>query len=34
MVFSSSLGMTWQNANADAGPAARVGTMAVYYTTE
>jgi hypothetical protein len=34
MVFGSSIGMTWQNANADAGAAARVGTLAVYYTTE
>jgi hypothetical protein len=34
MVFDSSIGMKWQNANADAGPAANVGTMAVYYTTE
>ncbi len=32
MVFSSSIGMKWQNANADAGPAANAGTMAVYYT--
>lgn len=34
MVFNSSLGMTWQNVSADAGPASRVGTLAVYYTTE
>jgi len=34
MVFGSGVGMTWQNANADAGAADRVGTLAVYYTTE
>lgn len=34
MVFNSSLEMTWQNVSADAGPAARVGTLAVYYTIE
>lgn len=34
MLFNSSLGMTWPNVPADAGPAARVGTLAVYYTTE
>lgn len=34
MVFQSSLGMTWQNAPAGAGPAANVGTLAVYYTEQ
>ena len=34
MVFNSSLGMTWQNAGAGSLPATRVGSLAVYYTTE
>jgi hypothetical protein len=34
MVFNNSIGMTWQNAGAGAGPAAQVGTLAVYYTTQ
>ena len=34
MVFNQSLGMTWQNAPTGAGPAANVGTLAVYYTTQ
>ena len=34
MVFNNSLGMAWQNAAADAGPVGKVGTLAVYYTTE
>ncbi len=34
MVFGSSVGMTWQNVAAAAGPATQVGTLAVYYTTE
>lgn len=33
MVFNTSLGMTWQNISAGNGPATRVGTLAVYYTT-
>jgi len=33
MLFNTSLGMTWQNASAGNGPATRVGTLAVYYTT-
>ncbi|HUD23734.1 MAG TPA: DUF2961 domain-containing protein [Acidobacteriaceae bacterium] len=33
MLFNTSLGMTWQNAAAGSGPATRVGTLAVYYTT-
>jgi len=33
MVFSNNLGMTWQNSNAGRGPATRVGSLAVYYTT-
>jgi hypothetical protein len=34
MVFNNSLGMTWLNSWTGAGPAAKVGTLAVYYTTE
>jgi hypothetical protein len=34
MVFSNSLSMQWQNAAADCGPAGKVGTLAVYYTSE
>jgi hypothetical protein len=34
MVFNTSLGMTWQNAYEGAGPATKVGTLAVYYTTQ
>jgi len=34
MVFNNSIGMTWQNAGAGAGPAAQLGTLAVYYTTQ
>jgi hypothetical protein len=34
MAFSSSLGMTWQNCGEGSLPATRVGTLAVYYTTE
>lgn len=34
MLFNSSIGMTWQNVNADAGPAGKVGSLAVYYTTQ
>jgi hypothetical protein len=34
MLFNSSVGMVWQNVSAEMGPAARVGTLAVYYTTE
>ncbi len=33
MVFNSSLGMIWQNGNTGNRPATRVGTLAVYYTT-
>ena len=33
MMFNTSLGMTWQNPSAGNGPATRVGTLAVYYTT-
>jgi len=32
MVFNNSLGMTWSNVAVDVGPAAQVGTLAVYYT--
>lgn len=34
MLFNSSVGMVWQNVSAEMGPAARVGALAVYYTTE
>jgi hypothetical protein len=34
MVFNNSVGMTWLNSWTGAGPAAKVGTLAVYYTTE
>lgn len=34
MVFNSSVGMTWQNSGKGSGPATRVGTVAVYYTTK
>jgi hypothetical protein len=34
MVFNSSIGMTWQNTGEGSGPATRVGSLAVYYTTE
>jgi len=33
MVFNTSLGMIWQNAYTGNGPATKVGTLAVYYTT-
>jgi Protein of unknown function (DUF2961)/Collagen triple helix repeat (20 copies) len=34
MVFNNTLGMAWQNAAADCGPAGKVGTLAVYYTEQ
>jgi hypothetical protein len=34
MVFNNSLGMTWSNVAGDGGPAAQVGALAVYYTTQ
>jgi hypothetical protein len=33
MVFNTSLGTTWLNMNTGDGPATKVGTLAVYYTT-
>jgi hypothetical protein len=33
MIFNSSLAMTWNNGSASNGPATRVGSLAVYYTT-
>lgn len=34
MIFNQSLGMTWQNAYEGNGPATKVGSLAVYYTTQ
>ncbi len=34
MIFNNSLAMTWSNPSAGSGPAAKVGSLAVYYTTQ
>ena len=34
MIFNNSLAMTWSNPSAGSGPAAKVGSLGVYYTTQ